>query len=223
MKKVTRVPRPPWHKPGATAHLLQILSPRDEECSWQLCTPGRQRGGRDGPGTPAAQGHQAGATKLEAGTPSRALGEPPGPAKPESRLSASGALSFHFSPSTYPRLLLPPRTLLPKQPEPDTLRQRGQSRCRTSGSFLLTGPTAVPAVSRTHSKPSQDAWPEPRSAAASPACPPHSPRAPRRYSALCLPPTAPARFHLRRARWEPGASSRREGLWEAAEAGPGRS
>ena len=46
-------------------------------------------------------------------TPSRALGEPPGPAKPESRLSASAALSFNFSSSTYPCPLLPPRTLAP--------------------------------------------------------------------------------------------------------------
>lgn len=93
-------------------------------------------------------------------------------------LSASGALSFNFSPYTYPHPLPPPRTPLPTQPGPlDTLRQRGQPLCFPSSRFLLTGPKAPGTATRTHPKPSSDARAEPRSSAAKPARPPH--RAPR--------------------------------------------
>lgn len=183
-----------------------------------------------GPGRPPLRGTKRGLLNLK-------LGHPP---EPLASLPVLPSLSPDFQPpqpfpsiSPLPHILARSchhALLLPTQQEPDTLRQRGQSRCRTSGRFLLTGPTAVPAVTRTHSNPSRDAQPEPHSAAASPVCPTHSPRAPRRYSALCLPPTAPARYHLHRAGWEPGAwsqepgaRSQREGLWKAAEAGPGRS
>lgn len=207
MKKVTRMPLPPWHKLGATAHLLQILSPRDAECSWQLCTPRRQRGGRDRPGTPAAQGHQARVLNLKLGHPPALL----------ARLPVLPSLSPDFqplepfpsiSPHTYPLPLPPPRTQLPTRPGPDTVRQRGQPRCRTSGRFLLMGPTSPRAATRTRSEPSPDARPN------------HVPRlrAPRRHRThrasrattprSCRPPTALAPSHRRRAQEEPGADGK---------------
>lgn len=83
------------------------------------------------------------------------------------------------------------------------------------------GKEGSPVSHRTHSDPFWGARPESQPPAASPGPPPHSPRAPRRYSALREPPAAPARSRRRRASSEPEAKGGWEGRWGEAWVGPG--
>lgn len=97
-----------------------------------------------GPGRPPLRGTKRGLLNLK-------LGHPP---EPLASLPVLPSLSPDFQPpepfpsiSPLPHILARSchqALLLPTQLEPDTLRQRGQSRCRTSGRFFLAGLTAYP-------------------------------------------------------------------------------
>lgn len=159
-------------------------------------------------------------TELEAGTPSSALGEIPGSAKPESGLPASGALSFNFSSHI---------------PSPAPATTHSAPHAAGAGHCPAARPAPLPHVWQVspygadvspgrhphtfQTLPGRP--PEPRSPAVSPAPPPHSPRVPRHYSAFLPAANRACAFPLPPS--PGGARSRREGRWEAAGAGPGRS
>lgn len=183
--------------------------------------------GRAGKGwvpTPAAQGTKRGLPNLKLGHLQSLFGEPPGPAKPESRLSASGALSFNFSSSTYPRPLLPPGICSPRSWSRTPSGSAANPRCRIVWQVFPRGTDGYPGRHSAHTPiPFGTPGPEPRSAAASPAVPTTLSLTAHPAPLLrTLPVTEPALPPppSRVGAWSQEPTGRAVG---AAEAGPGRS
>lgn len=205
------------------AHLSQILSPHDKECSGNSALLRPQRRGRDGPGT-TLRGTQRGILNLK-------LGHPPAPL---ASLPVLPSLSKDFqSPELFPSIFLLTQTLT-------HTRHHVLRSARGRGWTLLSSAANSPA-SRPTSAYSRDR----RLPVHSPA---HSPNPPGMFGGnQVLQPPAP-RSHLTHRAFraatplpascqprlraptadepsrslEPGAKSRWEGWWEAEGAGPGR-